>query len=161
VELRTCATFDATGFNTSVPKPTYVNPTNYGDDIAERLAMALREAGHDAGTPYCEDWGWCVEFVVDDKAHWLGVGRRPPAAEFLGEAVQAPETVVPAWLCFVERRRSLRTCFAPAAEKRVTPGAASAVHAALSSVPGVSRLAWHHQGRFDAGDESQGAPTPS
>lgn len=163
MEPRTHATFDATGFNTSVPKPTYVNPTNYGDDVAERLAVGLREAGHQAEAPYCEDWGWCVEFVVGGKAHWLGVGRRPSAAEFVGDeaAAELPETEAPDWLCFVERRRSLRTLFAGAAEKQVTVDAAFAVHAALSSMPEVSRLAWHRRERFDRGDESDGSRTPS
>lgn len=116
MEPRTHATFDATGFNTSVPKPTYVNPTNYGDDVAQRL----------------------------DEA-----------------AAELPETEAPDWLCFVERRRSLRTLFAGAAEKQVTVDAAFAVHAALSSMPEVSRLAWHRRERFERGDESDGSRTPS
>lgn len=161
MEPRTHVTFDAIGFNTSVAKPTYVNPTNYGDDVAQRLAVGLREAGHDAKAPYCEDWGWCVEFVVGGKAHWLGVGRRPPASEFLGNAPQPTPTEAPDWLCFVERRRSLRALFASESEKRVSADAALAVHTALSAMPEVSGLVWHCRERFDAGDESDGAATPT
>jgi hypothetical protein len=159
---RTHATFFASGFNTTVAKPTYENPTNYGDDVALRLASALREAGHEADAPYCEDWGWCVEFRVADRRHWLGVGRRPSAAAYLGSdaLAGAGDEREPDWLCFVKRRWSLRALFKPASERHVTAAAVLAVHAGLAAMTEVTGLAWHDKGAFCAGDESRGLPTP-
>jgi hypothetical protein len=64
--VRTRATFFATGFNTTVAQPTGVSPSNDGDAVALRLAVALREAGHRAAEPCREDWGWRVAFSVGD-----------------------------------------------------------------------------------------------
>lgn len=161
---RTCATFFAPGLAGLVPGSTHVNiNARHGEAVALRLAAGLRDAGHPAEAPYCEDWGWCVEFRVADKAHWLGVGRRTTAAELLGnEATEHPaDEMGPDWLCFIERRRSLRTLFARASERQVTAEAAAAVHAALLALPEVNELSWHHKTRFDAGDEAHGAATPT
>lgn len=161
---RTCATFFAAGFAAPAPESTSVNVNaRPGEALALRLSAALREAGHPAEAPYCEDWGWCVEFRVADEAHWLGVGRRTTAADLLGDEAAAHPAAEsgPDWLCFIERRRSLRTLFARASERQVTTDAAAAVHAALSAQPEVTELSWHHKARFDAGDEAHGASTPT
>jgi hypothetical protein len=81
----------------------------------------------------------------------------------LGDAApaDADDGSEPDWLCFVERRWSLRALFKPASARLVTAEAAEAVHAALTSMPEVSGLQWHDKQRFDAADESQGTNLPT
>ncbi len=161
---RSCATFFGRAFSGLVPGSTSVNINALpGEALALRLSAGLLEAGHSPEAPYCEDWGWCVEFRVADKPHWLGVGRRPTTADLFGSEAtdHPPSEAEPDWVCFIERRRSLRTLFARASERQVAPEAATAVHAALTALPEVTGLSWHHKAHFDAGNESHGAATPT
>lgn len=159
---RTHATFLAVGFNTNAAGAHSGSGTTFGEDLALRLSHGMREAGHYARAPYCEDWGWCVEFEVLGQRHWLGVGPRNRVMKLLSEG--APEAVDHAraqdWLCFVERSWSLRSITNPVRARQVTAEATVAVHEVLTEMPEVTGILWHHQADFDAGDESQGATQP-
>lgn len=159
---RTHATFFAVGFHTSLDDEASGSTRTFGDDVALRLSQGLRETGHYARAPYCEDWGWCVEFEVLGQRHWLGVGPRTTVMTLLSDGAPgaAEDAPTPDWLCFVERSWSLRSLINPVRERQVTPEATMAVHSVLTAMPEVTGVLWHHQADFDAGDESQGAAQP-
>lgn len=78
---RTVVTFKSGAFNTSQEKTTFINPGNYGDDVAEWLATELELRGaiidRTDDFPGQENFGWYIDFVLADKTVTVVVGRRP------------------------------------------------------------------------------------
>lgn len=92
MKLRTCVTFRSEAFNSSNPKPEFLHPENFGDDVVRWLMAKLRDRqiALDDQDPAQEDHGWYVTFRSNELLFDLIVSY-------------APLNDTPRWLVSVER----------------------------------------------------------
>jgi hypothetical protein len=129
--LRTCATFESDAFNTTVSKPEFVRPDNYGDDVVLWLAGRLRERGVpvDESDPSQEDHGWYVTFGTDRESHDAVV-------------VYAPTETASRWLLCVERSLGIFGTMFGRRTRAVLPAAVDLIESILRDAPEVRNLRW-------------------
>jgi hypothetical protein len=133
--------FQSDQFNHTEPRPHYVNPTCYGDDVAEFLRAKLQTAGFEVGASVGEDWGWLLECRVGEVVHSLAIGFVE------GEG----------WQIIIERPRSLVSSLF-GREAQPDSQLPQAVHAALSGEPYVREIKWLAMDR--RGREGPVSPRP-
>jgi hypothetical protein len=148
--MRTIATFRSSAFNVSEPKPYFINPGCFGDDLAQWLIQRLRAAGVTTDDrPGQEDFGWYFNFVVPEGPHTCVIGLRPGDDENESE-----------WVLWTERRRGLLGSLVGGRRRGISSAAVRILHTALSAAPEVTGLRWHEARDFDAGREGSAAPEP-
>jgi len=147
--VRTLVTFESSAFNTTESKQYFVNPRNYGDDVAKWMIAALQKAGVQTDDePGQEDFGWYFEFRVPEGQHCAAVGFRP------GDP--APQGC---WIAWIERSRGLLGSLSGGRQRGIAASAAAAIHATLQSAE-IRNIRWHEKKDFDAMREALGAETP-
>ncbi len=147
-ETRTCVTFQSFAFNTTETGEDYINPDNFGDDLArwvmERLGQQNVVVDPELGQ---EDFGWYLTFEVAGQAYTLILSYLD------GETSN--------WVGWLERDAGLLPSLFGARRRGITPEAAQAVHRALSSHDEIQNVRWHYKRDFDAGNEEQGNTQPT
>jgi len=142
-------TFSCSGFNTSEPRDYFINPNNFGDELAKRLMQELRVRNTAVDSELGqEDHGWYLTFHSGGKSYDFVLGHRgEERAEWLG------------WL---ERGAGFLPSLFGARKRSVPPEIAQLVHAALVSLPEVHGVRWHLTKDFDTGNEelATAEPTP-
>lgn len=145
--LRTCATFESDSFNTTDPKPEFVRPDNYGDDLVRWLMGKLRDRGVpvDESDPSQEDHGWYVTFGSDRESHDAVV-------------VYAPTETASRWLLCVERSVGVFGTMFGRRTRTVLPSAVDMIENVLREAPEVRNLRWSsfenvRQGNLEDGRE--------
>jgi len=147
---RTVVVFESGAFNTSEPRPYFINPNCYGDDVARWLAAALpRGAVEVVGEPEQEDFGWYLDLSVDALKHFFVLGYRPGDAEHEG-----------VWIGEIERPRGLIRFLFGRRDVGVDTRVVSAIHEVLSTSSDVHNVVWHYAADFKAGRESNPSSTP-
>jgi hypothetical protein len=78
-ELRTVVTFKSAAFDATEPKPYFINPGCFADDVAKWMIGELRNRGVKTNAkPGQEDFGWYFNFEVAGAAeHTFVFGYRP------------------------------------------------------------------------------------
>jgi len=148
--MRTLVTFRSSVFNTTEPKPYFINPNCFGDDLARWVIAHLRAGGVSVDdNPRQEDFGWFFEFDVLEGKHCVVLGNRP---------VDDPNESN--WVAWIERSRGLLGSAFGLRKRGIAPSAVNALHAVLSSHSEISYVRWHEQRDFDAAREELGTPTP-
>ena len=99
ITLRMDFLFDTRRFNLSEPKPHFINPSCFGEDLAAWLRSKLIERGIPTIDPGQEDWGWYIEATLDERAYFIGIGGN---ADEPGEGPNDGE-----WRITIERHRRL------------------------------------------------------
>ena len=66
--------FDSHRFNLSEVKEHFINPSCFGEDLAEWLRSKLLEQGIPTIKPDQEDWGWYIESTLGGNAYFIGIG---------------------------------------------------------------------------------------
>jgi len=114
-------TFSCSGFNTSEPRDYFINPNNFGDELAKRLMQELRVRNTAVDSELGqEDHGWYLTFHSGGKSYDFVLGHRgEERAEWLG------------WL---ERGAGFLPSLFGARKRSVPPEIAQLVHAALVSL---------------------------
>jgi hypothetical protein len=147
---RTIVTFQSAAFNTSVPKPTFVNSECFGDDLAAWLAGQLRARGlATADQPGAEDFGWFLRFTHGDRPYCAVVGYRADDGPAGGD-----------WVLWLERDVGFVGSLLGRRDRGIQPEAAQLLHEILSASGDVRRIRWHFKPDFDAGHEDRASPTP-
>lgn len=142
--MRTVATFRSTDFNTSEPKPYFINRGCFGDDLARWLIARLRAAGVvTEDQPRQEDFGWYFDFTVPEGPHTCVVALREPD-----------------WVLWTERQRGLLGSLLGARSRGISPSAVGLLHGVLSTAREVTHLRWHDRQAFDAGREETADSKP-
>lgn len=104
--------FSTNRFNSSEPRPYFINDCCYGDDLAAWLAERLRPRGFRVGEPGQEDWGWYLNVSREHRAWFLAIGLTASDADF-GRSLGAAYTTEPAstscgeWRLILKKRRTL------------------------------------------------------
>jgi hypothetical protein len=147
---RTVVSFRTSLFNTSEPRPYFINPCCFGDDAARWIMAALERAGMAVDPePGQEDFGWYFGFRVEGVDHHLVIGNREDAAGATGE-----------WIGWLERNVGFLQSLLGRRNTGISPAAARAIHAALHTSPDIQDVRWHWRRDFDAGREELGQPEP-
>jgi len=134
MEVRTLVTFRSKKFNTSTSKPTYINPSCFGDDLAAWLVRELSSIGVSADSKIGqEDFGWYLGFQRGSRKYHFVVGYNPDGY----------------WMGWLERRRGLIASLFGARRRGIEPDAASAIHRVLASAEDVLEVRWHFRKGFD------------
>jgi hypothetical protein len=71
--LLRCVTFQSERFETRNPAPHFINPGNFGEDMAAWLRGRL-PASLEAGPPIQEDYGWGIWTRAGDDRYWIAIG---------------------------------------------------------------------------------------
>ena len=147
---RTIVTFKSRGFNTSVSKPTFVNPECYGDDVAIWLIEELRARGVETDEqPGAEDFGWYLKFAHNSTPYCAVVGYRPEDEPNEGD-----------WVVWLERDAGFLASLLGRRDRGINPEAAQLLHDILSSSSKAESIRWHAKKDFEAGREEQASQTP-
>jgi len=143
--LRTIFTFYSSSFNTKQTKKHYINPNNYGDDLAVWLADEIKKLGAIIETenefPGQEDSGWYVNFIHNKKSYCLIIGSRPDDNNKLE------------WVGWIERNPGFFGPFFGGRNKNVGREAFQLINKILSSSDKIINLRWHLKKDFDKGNE--------
>jgi len=147
--VRNVVTFTSSQFNTSEPKPYFINPGCFGDDVAQWLIGQLKGQGVEADEePGQEDWGWYLTYRANGQTHRFLLAFRPADSTGTGN-----------WIGWVERAGAVRALLG-SSKTSIDPLAAEAVHQVLSRSPLIEHVQWHLQRDFDHGNEEAGQPSP-
>ena len=142
---RTLVTFTSDAFNVTEQRPEFINPDNFGDDLARWLAAELRNRGIDAAEEVGqEDFGWYFSFRAAGVPYCFLLGHRDSEGDSPGTE----------WLGWVEREAGLLGSLFGARGRGIQPEGLQAIHGALSGSPLIREIRWHERAAFEAGDES-------
>jgi hypothetical protein len=147
--VKTIVTFKSAGFNMSEPKPYFINPCCFGDDVAKWLARTLRSQGYRADEPGQEDFGWYFGFELDHVKYNFVIGHRA------GETKEGNQ-----WIGWVERVRNLRELLRGVSKTDVEPFASQTIHKILTESQEIHEIRWHLKKTFNSGREELGTPEP-
>lgn len=78
--MYTCVAFTSELFKPFLPESAQVNPHCYGAELAWWLCQQLAQKGVVTSYPNNEDWGWFIEYGVEDNEYWLCCGNVPSAS---------------------------------------------------------------------------------
>lgn len=73
--MNTCVDFKSELFKPFLSDEAQVNPNVYGAELAWWLSSELASEGIETTYPNFEDWGWFLEYFVDDNEYWLCCGN--------------------------------------------------------------------------------------
>jgi len=69
--METGVDFSSELFKPFLPDDSQVNPHVYGAELTFWLSEKLAQKGIITTYPNYEDWGWFIEYFVDDNEYWL------------------------------------------------------------------------------------------
>ncbi len=149
-KLRTYVTFKSAAFNTSQPREYFINPSCFGDDVAEWLMGGLRRRGISTDdAPRQEDFGWYFSFHIDGVDHDFVLGYRTGDGDEAGF-----------WIGWLERKVGLVASLLGGRRRGIKTAAAETIHAELAGSSQISHVRWHYEDDFRAGREGLGAASP-
>lgn len=143
--LRTHATFRSSAFNTTEPEDCFINPDNYGDDLARWMIRELRSRGVEVGEELQEDHGWYFTFRSGGVEYDFVVGSRDQDE----------------WLGWIERRVGFVASLLGGRARGIEVEAALEIDAVLSSSELIRDVRWHLEEDFMAGREGLGRTKPN
>jgi hypothetical protein len=73
--MDTCVEFKSSLFKPFLSDDAQVIPMVYGADLAWWLSRVLAKRGVESTYPDYEDWGWFIEYIVDENEYWLCCGN--------------------------------------------------------------------------------------
>jgi len=150
--MRTVVTFQSTSFNTTEPKPYFINPCCFGDDLARWLIGQLRGRGVDTDEkPGQEDFGWYLDFQIAGVRSTFVVGFGFPPLDASADGT---------WIGWIERSRGFLGSVLGRRNRYIDPSAVELMHTILSTSPNFRDVRWHSRRDFDKGNWAVGSPTP-
>jgi hypothetical protein len=143
-------TFRSSAFNATDPKPHFINPNCFGDDVARWLIEQFQMRGIRVdAAPRQEDFGWFFEFDVPEGKHCCVLGLR-----------EVDDPSESNWVAWIERSRGFVGSVLGMRRRDIAPSAVKSLHAVLSSHSEISNVRWHEQRDFDAAREDVGSDAP-
>jgi hypothetical protein len=129
------ATYRSSAFNTSEPKPYFINPCCFGDDLARWMIARLRAAGIPTDAePGQEDFGWYFCFEVPAGSHCCVLGYQEDEPEGL-------------WHLTLERNRGFIGSILGRRKSGIDATAVDAIRRVLSDAPEIRELEWQEPPR--------------
>ncbi|WP_218418477.1 hypothetical protein [Alteromonas lipotrueae] len=125
--MDTSVVFKTELFQPFLPEDSQVIPKVYGAELAYWLAKELAGQGIYTSYPEYEDWGWFIEFIVEDNEYWLCCGN-----------FEDEENM---WKCFLKRHSKGLFKKTLASLEPVIP-LLNAVRLLLEETPEISSIEW-------------------
>ena len=148
---RRTVTFQNEVFNTRTPRPYFINPGSFGDDVLEWLSNALAGQGVKVvGKPEQEDFGWYLRFEYAGVQYCFILGYRPDPSRTEGGM----------WIGTLERSRNFIGSVLGLRQVGIGEDALRLLHHRLSEMPGTHSLLWHDENEFRRGIENRGVAGP-
>ena len=159
---KTHATFLAEGFNRTDAKSDFRNENNFGEDLCRWLIQQFQRFPDlsVAASPEPEDWGWRMDVALALDHGSIGIGAH---------AVMAGHGEIDGRLCFWDPPKPKRALL-PFRRQRFadfnhgiencTRAVLSKLQQILSKAPAVSRVHWHDEDNFMAGNQEDWSPEP-
>ena len=133
--LRTVVIFRSEQFNMKETKEHFINPENYGDDLAIWLAGELEKQGavimRDEEFPGQEDFGWFIDCKINQNPYTL----------IIGHTLNDEEQFV--WCMWIERNCGFMGSLFGGRKKNILPEAPELLHKVLKSSDKVTDLQWY------------------
>ncbi|TGD71101.1 hypothetical protein E4634_19855 [Mangrovimicrobium sediminis] len=79
--MNTCVEFTSDIFRPVLSEDAQVSPQVYGAELAWWLCQELAKIGIETTYPNIEDWGWFIEYVVEDNEYWRCCGNDPDGVD--------------------------------------------------------------------------------
>lgn len=138
--IRTLVTFKSDIFNTSVEKESFINPKNYGDDMASWIVSEFKmrniETDSEIGQ---EDHGWYVNFTLQAQSYNFIIGFLPD------------DETNSNWIGWVEKQTGFFASLLGQHKKNITVEAVNLIHHILANSSQFTNILWHKQDIFDKG----------
>ncbi len=145
---RNHVTFVGVGFNTTEEKDEFINPRNFGKDVAEWLALELADRGlwvdDDIGQ---EDFGWYITFA----------GTSGTVYDFF---IGLYEHENKKWLGWAERSLGLLKALFGRRKKGIIRKDMMLLNEVFHTSDRISDVKWHVYGDFMKGQEEAGNDEP-
>jgi hypothetical protein len=134
--MRRSVTFRSDRFESRTPGPHFINPGNFGEDLAVWLRGRLPERLA-PGEPIQEDYGWGVWVRSGEDPYWIAAGK-------MEEDEDAEPAPLPTWLITVAYDPGLnllrRLMHRP--RRADLDAVCAAIHDALRDEAGISEVQW-------------------
>ena len=148
---RTVVTFRNASFNAKEPREAFINPQNFGDDLAQWLAEGMEKKSivveRTGEFPGQEDFGWFFNCRVDGDEYCIVVGHHFDAQEF-------------EWVVWTERRCGFLKSMLGGRKKDIDRRIPAVIHDVLSSSSTTTHIRWHKRAEFDRGEFGGATTTP-
>lgn len=148
---RTVVTFRSIVFNTDESREYFVNPENFGDDLARWLSGQFVLHGvkvdQEQDFPGQEDFGWFFNVETIHGPHCVVVGHHFDRGVF-------------EWVVWIERRCSFIEAMFGGRNKKISSRLAALLHVILSSSSGIECIRWHRLADFERGLLDRATATP-
>ena len=148
---RTVVTFRSASFNDKESKSHFINPDNYGDDVALWLAGELEKRNirieRKGVFPGQEDFGWYFNFVFGNSSFCLVVGSHHQGDGF-------------EWIIWVERRCSFLENLVGGRQRHIPQEVPQMVHSILTESSTATNIIWHNYQEFKRGVETTASANP-
>lgn len=147
---RTIVVFKTDQFNSSESKDYFINPGCFGDDLAKWLKEELSKRGHDCPEdPGQEDFGWYLNFAINNEPFCAVIGFRPIDDSGDGE-----------WIIELERICGFFASIFGQRKKNISPQVSQQIHQVLTENSRISAISWHWRHQFEKGQQDDGSPIP-
>lgn len=124
--------FSSKNFNITTTNEYFINPENYGDDLARWMCDGLRDAGLEVSSqPSQEDFGWYFKFIIRNVDHCVVVGFQPNDVES-GDC----------WIGWIERDVGLLKSIFGGRHQGVLDEAVEAIDSVLRTSTEIRDLKW-------------------
>lgn len=150
---RTVVTFQSLRFNNKEPRPYFINPCCFGDDVGRWLIDEFKKRGHEPkDEPGQEDFGWYIDVCVGGLWHCFVIGSSQSDQDDLeGE-----------WVIWLERAKGFWSSIFGGRERGISPDAIAALEEILKTAVRegtISNVKWHRKGEFEK-NRSAGSDAP-
>ncbi len=147
-EPRNIVTFKSATFNTRETRGHFINPDNYGDDLAGWLRQELKGRSVEVGAGLGqEDFGWHFDFSAGGRRCSFVLGYRGDDEE--------------GWVGWLERDAGFLPSLLGARKRDIPPEAALLIHSVLATAQQITEVRWHAAKEFEAGREEKGHAEPA
>lgn len=125
--METSVDFKSSLFKPFLPEDSQVNPQVYGAELSYWLCKELAKKNVITTYPNNEDWGWFIEYFIDDNEYWLCCSNSDEAGD--------------EWRCFLRplSKNFFGTKKAPISSAQLL---LKALREILEETEGISDISW-------------------
>jgi hypothetical protein len=141
--VRNIATFRSTTFNATDPKPYFINPCCFGDDLAQWLISQLRARSVETeNEPGQEDFGWYLGLRLAGTRYFLIITFRP-------DDVVEGKT----WIIRIERNCGLIARAFGGQKRGIDVAVPQLLRSILTDAAHIEDVRWHSSEEFEKESE--------
>ncbi len=147
--MRNHITFKSTRFNLTERHENFINPDNFGEDLANWLTKLLdKELNIESSDSGQEDWGWYISLIYKEKLFYINLGFYPSDESD--------------WMLWVEPpKRNIIERFKKINYTTEVYYICNAINCIFNTEKTIGEIRWHLENNFKIGNESEWESKPS